>query len=182
VTADQLELVDAQHLAIWRGKVEAVQNGSRLVSDVLNVYFSGKPATPGAKPAPTTAPSAGPGGEDWGQVQRLVADGHVFFVSPSQTARGEHAVYELEPDTITMTGDVVVVQGENVVKGDKLIIQVKTGHTDIVSNVTGRNNPERVRGVFYNQGQAAAGGAPAATPATGSPAAPPPAAKTGGKP
>jgi hypothetical protein len=30
---------------------------------------------------------------------------------------------------------------------------VKTGHADIVSNTTGRNKPERVRGVFYNANQ-----------------------------
>jgi lipopolysaccharide export system protein LptA len=162
VTADKLEMVDAEHLAIWRGNVEAVQNGSRLVADTLNVYFAGKSAAP-AKPAPK---AAGPGGaslgQDWGAVQRMVAEGHVFFVSQDQTARGEHAVYELEPDTITMTGDVVVVQGDNVVKGDKLVIQVKTGHADIISNAQGRNKPERVRGVFYNGGTPPASGAPAA--------------------
>jgi lipopolysaccharide export system protein LptA len=160
VTADKLEMVDAQHLAIWRGNVEAVQNGSRLVADTLNVYFSGKSAAP-AKPAKAAGPGGASVGQDWGAVQRLVAEGHVFFVSQDQTARGEHAVYELEPDTITMTGDIVVVQGDNVVKGDKLVIQVKTGHADIISNATGRNKPERVRGVFYNAGSAGSG-APAA--------------------
>jgi lipopolysaccharide export system protein LptA len=172
VTADQLEMVDAQHLAIWRGNVEAVQSGSRLVSDTLNVYFQGKPNAP-AKPAAATQtvnPRAGgvaTVGADWGAVDHLIADGHVFFVSDTQTARGNHAVYELTPDTITMTGDVVVVQGDNVIKGDKLVIQVKTGHADIISNATGRNKPERVRGVFYNANQTApaqpaAGGAAAA--------------------
>ena len=164
VTADKLEMVDAQHLAIWRGNVEAVQNGSRLVADTLNVYFNGKSAAP-AKPSTKTAGGGASVGQDWGAVQRLVAEGHVFFVSQDQTARGEHAIYELEPDTITMTGDVVVVQGDNVVKGDKLVIQVKTGHADIISNATGRNKPERVRGVFYNG---------ATTPAPGAPAAPKP--------
>ena len=52
VTADQLEMIDAQHLAIWRGNVEALQNGNRLVSDVLNVFFSGKSA---AGPTPAAA-------------------------------------------------------------------------------------------------------------------------------
>jgi lipopolysaccharide export system protein LptA len=170
VTADQLEMVDSQHLAIWRGNVEAVQDGRRLVSDVLNVYFAGKPTTPGAAPKPKPAPAA-PGaatvGQDWGQVDHMIADGHVFFVSPDQTARGEHAVYDMTPDTITMTGDVVVVQGDNVIKGDKLIIQVKSGHADIISNATGRNRPERVRGVFYNSNQNCAPPAPgAAAPAT----------------
>jgi len=178
VTADQLEMVDAQHLAIWRGNVEAVQNGSRLVSDVLNVYFQGNGAQAGAKPPPKPKAPPPPGaaasvGADWGAVKQLIADGHVFFVSTNQTARGNHAVYDLEPDTITMTGDVVVVQGDNVVKGDKLIIQVKTGHADVVSNVTGRNKPERVRGVFYNQnGQPAPGAAPAAAAPAPAPAKP----------
>jgi lipopolysaccharide export system protein LptA len=161
VTADQLEMVDAQHLAIWRGNVEAVQNGSRLVTDSLNVYFQGKSDAP--KPAQTVNPRTGgvaTVGSDWGAVDHMIADGHVFFVSDTQTARGNHAVYELTPDTITLTGDVVVVQGDNVVKGDKLVIQVKTGHADIISNATGRNKPERVRGVFYNAAQAA----PAAKP------------------
>jgi lipopolysaccharide export system protein LptA len=161
VTADKLEMVDAEHLAIWRGNVEAVQNGSRLVADTLNVYFAGKSSTP-AKPSKTAGPGGASIGQDWGAVQRLVAEGHVFFVSQDQTARGEHAVYEMQPDTITMTGDVVVVQGDNVVKGDKLVIQVKTGHADIISNAQGRNKPERVRGVFYNGGSAPAAAAPAA--------------------
>ena len=162
VTADKLEMVDAQHLAIWRGNVEAVQNGSRLVADVVNVYFAGKSGA--AKPAKPAATGAAAAGQDWGAVQRLVAEGHVYFVSNDQTARGERAVYDLEPDTITMTGDVVMVQGDNVVKGDKIVIQVKTGHADIISNATGRNKPERVRGVFYNQNQKAA-----ATPAPTTP-------------
>jgi lipopolysaccharide export system protein LptA len=167
VTADQLEMVDAQHLAIWRGNVEALQDGNRLVSDVLNVYFTGKPA---AGAAPTAAAPATPGsaGADWGDVERLVADGHVFYVSQDQTARGEHAIYEAVPDMITMTGDVVLVQGKNVTKGDKLVIDVKTNHAVLTTTAQGRNRPERVRGVFYNANAATAPGAasPAAAPAT----------------
>ncbi len=175
VTADRLEMVDSQHLAIWRGNVEAVQDGSRLVADVLNVYYqstTGPDAKAPAKPAapkPVAPGSTASIGQSWGDLRQLVADGHVFFVSTNQTARGNHAVYEAEPDTITMTGDVVVVQGDNVVKGDKAIIQVKTGHADIVSNVTGRNKPDRVRGVFYNANKPA-DGQPA--PAAAGPAKP----------
>ena len=153
VTADQLEMVDAQHLAIWRGNVEALQDGNRLVSDVLNVYFSGKPS-PGAPAAPA---AGGAVGSDWGDVERVVA-----------------AVYEAVPDIITMTGNVVLVQGQNVVKGDTLVIDEKTNHANVVSNVQGRNHPERVRGVFYNAktATAPAAGASAPPPAQGtSPAA-----------
>lgn len=158
VTADQLEMIDAQHLAIWRGNVEALQNGNRLVSDVLNVFFSGKSA---AGPAPA---AAGGVGADWGDVERLVAEGHVFYVSQDQTARGEHAVYEAAPDMITMTGDVVLVQGKNVTKGDKLVIDVKTNHAVLTSTAQGRNHPQRVRGVFYNANSSAPAGPAQAKP------------------
>jgi lipopolysaccharide export system protein LptA len=62
---------------------------------------------------------------------------------------------------------VVVVQGKNVARGDKMIIDRKTNHTTLISNATGRNNPNRVRGVFYNQNGQGAGqtGSTPATPA-----------------
>lgn len=155
ITADGLEVVDSQHMAIWRGNVEAVQNGRRLVCDVLTLYGTGDGAAP-AKPAAAKPASGGTAiGQSFGEIRQMVAEGHVFFVGDNQTARGNHAVYDVAPDTITMTGDVVMVQGDNVVKGDKVIIQVKTGHADVISNATGRNKPERVRGVFYNSNQPA---------------------------
>jgi lipopolysaccharide export system protein LptA len=143
VTADELEMQDAQKLAVWRGNVEAIQGTNRLLSDVLHVYFSGSSA------APAAAGQQGLG-KNWGDVRQMVAEGKVFFMSPTQTARGDRAVYEVAPDTITMTGDVVVVQGENVVKGNTLVIHVKTGQANFVSDETGRNKPNRVRGVFYS--------------------------------
>jgi lipopolysaccharide export system protein LptA len=156
VTGNSLEVIDGQHLAIWRGDVEAVQDGNRLVADTMNVYFQGNTAPAGAAKPKTVTPAAGGAasiGQSWGSPKQVVADGHVFFVSTTQTARGTHAVYDVEPDTITMTGDVVMVQGDNVIKGDKVVIQVKTGHADVISNASGRNKPERVRGVFYNANQ-----------------------------
>jgi lipopolysaccharide export system protein LptA len=97
-------------------------------------------------------------------------------VTQNETARSERMVYDAEPDTITLTGGVVVVQGKNVLRGDKMVIDRKTGRTSAVSDATGRNNPNRVRAVIYNdnqdgqasqgaQGQKPAGQAPAKAPA-----------------
>lgn len=152
LSADSLELVDAQRLAIWRGAVDAVQGQNRLRSDVLNIYFTGKPtsgaATSGASP-----------GRNWGKVDHMVADGHVFFVSPQQNARGDHAVYELGPDTITLTGDVIVEQGQSVIHGQKLVIDIHTGHATMVSTGETRSASGRVRGVFYPNTQGGSGAA-----------------------
>jgi lipopolysaccharide export system protein LptA len=150
ITADQLELIDTQHLAVWRGDVEALQGGNRLRADEVKIFFTG-----------TGGASAGAPGRNWGPVQRIEAGGKVFFVSPQQTARGNAAVYEMGPNTITLTGDVIVAQGQSVVHGDKLVIEVKSGRATMASNARGRNATGRVRGVFYPN---SAGGNPLGVP------------------
>ena len=156
LSANSLELIDAQHLAIWRGDVDALRGPDRLRSDVLNIYFSGKPGEEAATPS---SGGAAPG-RNWGKVDRMVAEGHVYFVSPTQNARSDHAIYELTPDTITMTGDVIVEQGQSVIHGEKLIIDVKTGHATMASAAETKSPSGRVRGVFYpnEAGQGGSGG------------------------
>jgi lipopolysaccharide transport protein LptA len=100
ITANQLRVADAGHRTIWRGDVSAVQGGDRLMSDVVNVYSTGA-----RKP-----------------LQRLVADGHVLLVSAHGTARADHAVYEPQAQTLTLTGDVVAVQDLHEFRGQKLVI------------------------------------------------------------
>jgi lipopolysaccharide export system protein LptA len=109
----------------------------------------------------------------------MVADGHVYYVTQNETAHGDHGVWDSEPDIITLTGGVIVVQGKNVLRGDKLVMDRKSGQTSVTSNATGRNNPNRVRSVIYNdsnqtgqsqpgqsaQGQAAQGQNKAKAPA-----------------
>lgn len=140
MSADQLELIDAQHTAIWSGAVEALQGRNRMRADQVKIFFNGKPAT-GAAATAGAAP-----GRNWGKVERMEAEGNVFFVSPTQTARGDHGLYELASNTITITGDVVVAQGQSVIHGTKLVIDSKTGKATMVNNGAGHG---RVRGIFY---------------------------------
>ena len=150
ISADEVEIVDAQHLAIWRGNVEVLQARNRMRSDTLNVYFESSPTTKGSSGA--LAP-----GHAWGRVRRVEGEGHVFFVSPTQTARGDHGLYELASDTITITGDVIVAQGQSVVHGEKLVIQTKTGRATMVSEA---GHKGRVRGIFYPNTTTSPSGAP----------------------
>ena len=152
ISANELELVDAQHLAIWRGDVDALQGRNRLRADVVNIYFNGKPTSGGS------GSGASPG-RNWGKVDHMVAEGHVYFVSPTQNARGDHAVYELGPDTITLTGDVIVEQGQSVIHGARLVIDVRTGHASMASTGQTRSASGRVRGIFYPNEQNGSGGA-----------------------
>jgi lipopolysaccharide export system protein LptA len=150
ITADELELVDAQHMAIWRGDVEALQGRNRMRANEIRIFFAGTPSAGGGG-------SSGAPGRNWGKVERVEAEGSVFFISPSQTARGDHGLYELGPHTITITGDVIVAQGQSVVHGDKLVIDTNNNHATMVSSVQGRGRPGRVRGIFYPNNSSPAG-------------------------
>jgi lipopolysaccharide export system protein LptA len=154
------ERKDAEHLTIWHGgksgPVNVVQNGARLVCDTLYIYSYGPDEGPNAQQAkPAGASKAAPQDDapTTSSIKKMVAEGHVFYVTQSENVRGDHGVYDAEPDTITMTGNVIAVQGKNVVRGDKMIMDRKSGQTQMFADASGRNNPNRVRAVIYNDNQ-----------------------------
>ena len=137
LTADELEVVNNDCAAIWRGSAEALQDTARLRADVLKIYNLKGP------------PKAGGTGPNCGEVDRMEALGNVYYVTPQQRVRGDNAVYQATADTIVFTGDVIAVRGKNVLRGSRLTINVKTNAAQMESNAKGRNSPNRVRGVLY---------------------------------
>lgn len=150
MTADELEVVNAQCLAIWRGSAEALQDNARLRADVLKIYNK-----------PGTKPGANAADRNCGPLDRMEAQGNVYYVTPAQRVRSDAAVYDAASDTITMTGDVVAAQGKNVLRGQRLVIKVSTGEAQMQTSNKGRNAPNRVRGVYFPKDKQAA---PAAKP------------------
>lgn len=161
ITSDNGDFSNATCVSTWSGSAEALQGNARLRAHVIKAFLKPKPAT--AQP-----PAAGATPEqqsNCGDTDRIEADGDVFYQTPDQIARGDHAVYTADNDLIVMTGDVVVLQGKNVVRGDKLTIHVKDKVALMESNAKGRGTPGRVRGVFYPNQQQPGGTAAAPAPA-----------------
>jgi lipopolysaccharide export system protein LptA len=166
ITADELEVVQGQCASIWKGKAEALQDTARLRADILRAYFVPKPKGPApAAPAGGAGGAGGAGASACGDLLRMEAEGSVYYVTPEQRVRSNAAVYEADNDTITMTGDVVAVQGQNVLRGDRMVFNTKTGQGQVVGG--GKGGANRPRGVFYpkqEDANAAAKPKPAATP------------------
>ena len=78
---------------------------------------------------------------------RIEASGNVYFVTPAQTIRGDRAIYTTADDTIIVTGDVILTQGQNVLTGSRLVYNVRTQSARIEAAGQGR-----IRGVFYPAG------------------------------
>jgi lipopolysaccharide export system protein LptA len=140
ISADEQEVINSQCKTIFRGAVEVLQDKARMRANVMTVYNRRK--------APGRASSSPSGNNDCGDVDHVEADGNVFYVTPEQTVRGDHAVYDYGTDTIVVTGDVVAVQGQDVARGDRMTIKTKTNDVKMESNATGRGKT-RVRAVLY---------------------------------
>jgi lipopolysaccharide export system protein LptA len=157
ITADRLDVVQPSRVATFTGHVDAVQGDMVLSADQLRVYYNGQ--GPGA--GPTSATSA-PGG---GSIRRIEAEGNVFLSSPTQTAQGKTGVYDVASDRLTLEGAVVLTQGNDVIRGDRLEVDLASGRSHVFAAVpssAGGEPQQRVRALFVPQ---PATPAPAAGPA-----------------
>lgn len=107
-----------------RGRAEVVQGRNRLRANALQGFTTG------------------------GDLRRIEASGDVYFVTPDQTMRGDRAVYDLTNDTVVVTGDVILTQGQNVLTGARLTYNTRTEQARIEG---GSGQGGRIRGVFYPQ-------------------------------
>jgi lipopolysaccharide export system protein LptA len=138
ITADELEVQNTQCISVWRGAAEALQDKARLRADVLTAHFQPKGGGTSAT------------GNNCGDLISLDAKGSVYYVTgPEQRVRGDAAFYDAAQETITLTGDVIAVQGQNVLRGTRMVFNTKTGQGQMQGQASGRNKPGRVRGVFY---------------------------------
>ena len=165
ITAEGVETIQPQHLTIFKGNVEVIQDQARLRTPELRVYNKPKaaPGTPAAA-QPVGSPAGSPLGADSGSIDHIEAAGPVYYITPTQNARGDHMLYEADPDTITLTGHVVLEQGKSVARGDKFIMFRKTGQNQLISNAP-TTPTGRVRVILYPQQQPQQGTAKPAAPA-----------------
>lgn len=91
---------------IARGNAKATRGQTSVTADTLYAYYR-PAAAPAATPAASRNPPAqGSSAFDTGstQVYRMEADGNVVFATPTQTAYGDHAVYDVDQAVVVLTG------------------------------------------------------------------------------
>ena len=131
IEAATLEVRDKQKEATFSGDVRVKQGDTGLRCKSLVVFYeqNGEGADKG-KTLQAAAP--GPGGEQ--RIKRLEARGGVVVTQKDQTATGELGIFDMKTNTVTLTGNpVVMTQGQNVLRGGKLVVDLTSG----VSRVEG---------------------------------------------
>ena len=109
-----------------------------------------------SRPAPIQSAQPGPGGSS--SIKRLEARGNVVVTQKDQVVTGETAIFDTKTNLITMVGGVVLTQCKNVLRGDRLMVDMTTG----VSRV--ESDSGKVQGLFIQQGDCGPG-KPGAAPA-----------------
>ena len=131
VSAERIEVQDRGDRAVFTGKVHVTQAELTLDTPRLTVAYSG-----------------GEGGNGV-QIKRLDAAGGVVVRSPSETAKGDFGVYDLDRKLITLIGNVQLTRQNNRVNGSRLVIDLDSGRAVIDGGPPGVNSSGgRVTGHF----------------------------------
>jgi len=116
VAADRIEVQDRADRAVFAGNVKVRQGTLKLDTARLTVAYSS-------------------GGGI--QIRRLDAAGGVTVTSPSETARGNFGVYDLDARLITLVGDVRLAREGSTINGSRLLIDLDSGRAVIDGGAPG---------------------------------------------
>jgi lipopolysaccharide export system protein LptA len=109
VTADALTVDQTSGATEFSGNVLAVQGEMRISAASLRLEYA-----PGAT-------------EGTQRISRLVASGGVTMVTPDEAIEGQTVVYSLADQTLEVTGDVLLVQGANMLSGQQFTADLRSG-------------------------------------------------------
>lgn len=128
LAADRAEAQDRADRAIFAGNVVVRQGELTLRTARLTLAYASQ------------------GGID---IDRIDASGGVIVASPSETARGDFAVYDLDEGLITMVGNVRLERGGSYLSGGRLTIDLDSGRAVMDGGLRGVNQAGgRVTGRF----------------------------------
>jgi lipopolysaccharide export system protein LptA len=128
LSADRAEAQDRSDRAIFAGNVVVKQDALTLRTARLTIAY------------------ASTGGID---INRIDASGGVVVTSPSETARGNFATYDLDAGLITMIGDVRLERDGSSLSGGRLVIDLNSGRATMDGGLRGVNQQGgRVTGRF----------------------------------
>jgi lipopolysaccharide export system protein LptA len=129
LSADRAEAQDRADRAIFAGNVVVRQGTLTLRTARLTLAYASQ------------------NGID---INRIDASGGVTVTSPSETAKGDFAVYDLEDGLITMVGNVRLERGGSYLSGGRLTIDLDSGRAVMDGGLRGVNQDGggRVTGRF----------------------------------
>jgi len=133
IDSDKVDYFDKEQKAVYSGSVIVVNGPSTLKASRLVIFLDNR---------------AKGGGGDSDKVKHIDAEGPVTLVSKDQTATGESGRYDRAEHKVWLIGNVVLTQGDNVTKGDRLVYDTTTGLAGLQAAGDSGENHGRVHSVI----------------------------------
>jgi len=146
ITADNLDVQQSEHIAIFTGNVIAIQGDTTLKSETMKVHYRNSNA--GAPKVKAAAKQSNPGSVSLIEVYK-----NVFLTNPVQSAQGDNGTYDVDNHMVKLNGHVTLVKNKNIIKGDHLEYDTETGKSQIYSAADKTKPGGRVESVFVQEKQ-----------------------------
>lgn len=135
IRAAALEVREKDKQATFTGDVHVLQGDTEMRCKLLTVFYEEETGTRNVKAA-----EPGPGGDK--QIKRIEAKGSVVVVQKDQNAAGDAAIFNMRENTVTLIGNVVVTRGADILRGQRLVVDLTTG--------VSKMDQGRVEGLFQS--------------------------------
>ncbi len=116
ITSDTVEANQKQNMVTFNGNVVAKQEETTLYANMLVIYYH----------------------PDTKKVKEMVATGSVKVVQLDRRATSQKATFYQEGNRIVLEGDVVIHDGENVVRGERITYYIDEERSIVEAGKGGR--------------------------------------------
>jgi lipopolysaccharide export system protein LptA len=153
ISSDNLEVLQRENKAIFKGNVIAVQGKLRLNADTMTVHYRQKDSKipDEGKPIVPAVPQ-----DEMGAISHIEVEGHVLVATPEESAQGDKGNYDVDKRVLRLTGNnVVLTREKNILRGKAVEYNLDTGHSILTNNTDPKKSKgdNRVRGVFVPKTQ-----------------------------
>ena len=163
INAATLEMRDKDKAATFSGNVKVVQGDTTMLCKTLVVFYDNDQSDP-KKPAMKSS-TPGPGGSS--SIRKLEAKGGVTVTQKDSTVTGDRGVFDMRANTVTMFGNVLLTKEKNVLRGDRLVVDLTTGVSRVESD-----GQRGVSGIFQASPSKQGSGSDGASPSSNAPGKP----------
>jgi lipopolysaccharide export system protein LptA len=138
ITSEKMDAYNEKKLVVFSGNAVARQGNIVLKSDRLMLYYKKETAKKdkiGTKEI-----------EGVGDLEKIEAKGNISVTQGERMATGYEAIYLQDSGQIIMTGNAVLREGKNIIKGDKVIVFINENRGTVQSDPQ-----KRVKAIIYPQ-------------------------------
>ncbi|RWB61324.1 LptA/OstA family protein [Mesorhizobium sp.] len=122
IESDKLEVRQVDSVAVFNGNVTVNQGPTLLKAGKMTVYYVKDANAPKGAAAGASAMTGA------ANIDHLVVENKVYIKSNDQIATGDKGTFDMKTQVLVLQGkEVVLSQGDNVLKGCKLTVQMKSG-------------------------------------------------------